>query len=280
MSQVTLGPPRVLDGPAPIPPRYNLLTVATIYDDLDEHWLAGAQIYGYPSLDDGGAHNPCVSGTYREKAEGGTISSPEFGAFTAYVAETCTARGIGNNEDFMNRAVTAFQGLEAALVENEFATGEAMPANPSLSDVSLASYQALGTLKTTEALARLENEIGRTGKMGVIGTDPATAVAWAGNCLVEREGATLRSIATGTPIVVGYGYIDVRPDGVAAPPATSGYAWATGPIQIRRTGIEVVPGTLAEALDRQINMVTYRAERHYLVDWDTELLTSVLVDRT
>jgi hypothetical protein len=26
--------------------------------------------------------------------------------------------------------------------------------------------------------------------------------------------------------------------------------------------------------------VTYRAERHYLVDWDTELLTSVLVDRT
>jgi hypothetical protein len=280
MSQVTLGPPRVLDGPAPIPPRYNLLTVATIYDDLDLHWLAGAAVYPYPSLDDGGAHNPCSSGTYREKQEGGTLSSPEFGAFTVYVAETCTARGIGNNEDFMNRAVVALQGLEPALVEHEFATGEAMPANPALADVSLPNYQALGTLKSMEALARLENAIARTGKMGVIGTDPATAVAWAGQYLVEREGSTLRSVATGTPIVVGYGYVDVRPDGAAAPPATSGYAWATGPIQIRRTGIEMMPGTLAEALDRQTNVVTYRAERHYLVDWDTELLTSVLVDRT
>jgi hypothetical protein len=155
-----------------------------------------------------------------------------------------------------------------------------MPANPALADVSLPNYQALGTLKSMEALARLENAIARTGKMGVIGTDPATAVAWAGQYLVEREGSTLRSVATGTPIVVGYGYVDVRPDGAAAPAATSGYAWATGPIQIRRTGIEMMPGTLAEALDRQTNVVTYRAERHYLVDWDTELLTSVLVDRT
>lgn len=280
MSQATLGPPRVLDGPVPIPPRYSLLVNAQIIDDLDYHWMAGGAVYPYPELEDSGAHNPCATGTEREKLEGGAVPLPEFGAFTAYVAETCTARGIGDDEAFKNRAVTALNGLEAAIVEHEFASGDAMPGNPYLANSALTNYQDLGTLKTVEALARLENAIAETGKMGVIHTDPATATAWASACTVEREGAYLRAIATGTPIVVGYGYVGVRPDDEAAPPATSGWAWATGPVQIRRSGIELLPGTLAAALDRQNNVVTYRAERHYLVDWDTELQAAVLVDRT
>jgi hypothetical protein len=280
MSSATIGPPRVLDGPIPVPARYNLLTVATIYDDLDYHYLAGGQIYPYPKLDDGDTHNPCATGTNREKIDGGVTYLPEWGAYTAYVAETCTARGIGDDEAFRDRAVIGLTGLEAALVEREFATGVAMPANPYLADISQPNYASLGTLKTVEALARLENAIAATGKMGVIHADPATATAWASACTVEREGAYLRAIATGTPIVVGYGYVGAKPDGQAAPPATAGWAWATGPIQIRRTGVEIVPGSLSAALDRQNNVVTYRAERHYLVDWDTELQAAVLVDRT
>lgn len=279
MSQVTLGPPRVIDGPVPVPPRYSLLSVARIVDDPDLHWLAGVSVYPYPSFEDGGVHNPCAAGTEREKIEGGTVPLPEFGAFTVYVAETCTARGIGDNEAFMNRAVTALQGLEASLVEHEFATGEKMPENHYLADANVDVLTG-SPLAPLEALAQLENAIAATGKMGVIGTDPGTAVAWASGCMIEREGATLRSIATGTPIVVGYGYLGTAPDGESEPADTEGWAWATGPIEIRRTGIEVVPGTLSEALDRQINVVTYRAERHYLVDWDTELQTAVLVDRT
>jgi hypothetical protein len=270
----------VLDGPVPVPPRYSLLVNAQIIDDLDYHWMAGGAVYPYPELDDGGAHNPCSSGTFREKLEGGTVSLPEFGAFTVYVAETCTARGIGDEEAFAARAVVALNGLEAALVEQEFWSGDAMPGNPYLADATLPNYESLGTLKALEALARLENEIGETGKMGVIHTDPATATAWASGCMVEREGAYLRAIATGTPIVVGYGYVGAHPDGTSAPVATAGWAWATGPVQVRRSGIELLPGTLAAALDRQNNVVTYRAERHYLVDWDTELQAAVLVDRT
>ena len=45
MSQVTLGPPRVLDGPVPVPPRYSLLVNATIIDDLDYHWMAGGAVF-------------------------------------------------------------------------------------------------------------------------------------------------------------------------------------------------------------------------------------------
>lgn len=280
MSQVTLGPPRVLDGPVPVPPRYSLLVNAQVITDLDYHWMAGGQVYPYPSLDDGGAHNPCSAGTEREKLEGGINALPEFGAFTVYVAETCTARGIGDDEAFANRAVTALNALEAALVESEFASGDAMPANPYLADATLPNYQTLGTLKAMEALARLENEIGETGKMGMIHTDPATATAWAAGSMVEREGLYLRAIATGTPIVVGYGYIGARPDGEGAPAATSSWAWATGPVQLRRSEVALQPATLSQAMDVMNNTVTYRAERHYLVDWDTELQAAVLVDRT
>lgn len=280
MSSVTLGPPRVLDGPAPVPPRYSLLVNAQIIEDLDYHWMAGGQVYPYPGLEDGSTQAPCGDGTDREKIEGGVAPGPEVGAFTAYVAETCTARGIGNDEDFRDRAVVALNGLEAALVEREFATGYAKPDNPYLADVSLPNYATLGTLAPLEALARLENAIAGTGKMGVIHTDPATATAWAGQYLIEKEGSFMRAVATGTPIVVGYGYVGAKPDGTGALAADQGYAWATGPVQLRRSGIEMVPGTLAEALDRQHNVVTYRAERHYLVDWDTELQTAVLVDRT
>jgi hypothetical protein len=289
MSQVTLGPPRVLDGPAPVPPRYSLLTVATIIEDLivrpdgqtvpDEHWMAGAQIYPYPSREDGAAHGPCATGTEREKLEGGVLALPEFGAFTVYVAETCTARGIGDNEAFMNRAVVALNGLEAALVEHEFQSGTALPENPHLgdADVDILTGSPLGPM---EALAQLENAIATTGKMGVVHTDPGTATAWAAEHVVEREGANLRAVATGTPIVVGYGYVGTAPLGESAPADTEGWAYATGPIHIRRSNIEMLPGSLAQALDRQNNVVTYRAERHYLVDWDTELQAAVLVDRT
>jgi hypothetical protein len=279
MSQVTIGPPRVIDGPLPVPPRYSLLVNATIVDDLDYHWMAGAAVYPYPDLEDGGAHNACASGTEREKIEGGTIPIPEFGAFTVYVAETCTARGIGDDQAFQDRAVIGLKGLEAALVEHEFATGDAMPGNPYLADSNVDVLTG-SPMAPVEALAELENAIAGTGKMGVIHTDPGTATAWASACTVEREGAYLRAIATGTPIVVGYGYVGIAPDGEAAPAATGGWAWATGPVQIRRSGIEMLPGSLAQALDRQNNVVTYRAERHYLVDWDTELQAAVLVDRT
>ena len=288
MSTATLGPSRVLDGPVPVPPRYSLLVNAQIVEDLDYHWMAGGAVYPYPTLsddpdyNDGGVQYGCASGTEREKIEGGGNLLPEFNSFTVYIAETCTARGIGNDEEFRNRAVIGLNGLEAALVEREFAVGDAVggTGSPYLADVSLPNYTLLGTLAPLEALARLENEIAETGKMGMIHTDPATATAWAGQYLIEKEGAYMRAVATGTPIVVGYGYVGAKPDGAAALNADQGYAWATGPVQIRRSNVELIPGSLAEALDRMNNVVTYRAERNYLVDWDTELQAAVLVDRT
>lgn len=279
MSATALTSGRMLDGPIPVPPRYSLLVNATVITDLDYHWMAGGQVWPYPDLADGDTHGPCSSGTEREKLEGGTHALPEFSAFSVYVAETCTTRGIGDDEEFANRAVSALNALESALVEREFATGRAVAGNPYLGDPDI-DILATSPDPPVEALAHLENAIAATGKMGVIHTDPATAVAWAAARVVEREGAYLRSIATGTPIVSGYGYVGFVPDGQAVLAVDEGWAVATGPVHIRRSEVALLPGSLMEALDMMTNTVTYRAERHYLVDWDTELQAAVLVDRT
>lgn len=276
--QVTYGPPRVLNGPVPVPPRYNLLTVASLIDDLDPHWQAGGQVYPYAALADGESHDGCAAGTLREKLTGGVRALPEFGAFTVYVVETCTARGMGNDEEFKQRALVALQALEPALVEREFAMGIAMPGNPHLAD---GDVDVIGTFAPMEAAAQLELAIGRTGKMGIIHADPGATTAWASELVIEREGGGLRTVANATPVVSGYGYIDAIPagQGTEVLDGTS-WAWATGPVQYRRSEMMMVPETLSEALDRQQNTVTYYAERNYLVDWDTELQAAVLVDRT
>ena len=40
----------------------------------------------------------------------------------------------------------------------------------------------------------------------------------------------------------------------------------------------MLPENVAEALERQTNLITYRAERTYVVDWDLCLQAAVLVD--
>ncbi len=67
---------------------------------------------------------------------------------------------------------------------------------------------------------------------------------------------------------------------------TEEWAYATGPVDIRRSEIFTTPDTLAQALDRSLgasnsrpNTITYRAERYFAVDWDSALQAAVRIDR-
>jgi hypothetical protein len=52
-------------------------------------------------------------------------------------------------------------------------------------------------------------------------------------------------------------------------------------VQIRRSpNVTIMPDELSQALNRAENIVTYRAERDALIDWDTQLQVGVLVDRS
>ena len=219
---------------------------------------------------------------------------PDDSLFNAYSAVAdARARGLTDpgarqelaaaNEDFWftRRAVIQLGGTEEAAIENVLATGGAVPANPHLTDANLDQLNGGGATNPVEGLALLEETIGGTKKGGIIHAAPATIAYWSWYRLIQeptKEGDLYT--LSGTPVVCGYGYIGAHPDGGSAPSDTEDWAFATGPIKIwREPAITLYPGSYREALDRHNNNLTYRAERTYVITWDTVLQAGVLIDR-
>ncbi len=120
----------------------------------------------------------------------------------------------------------------------------------------------------------------------MIHMDPATAASMNGSGgygLDQRpaSGGPLKTTANGTLVAVDGGYIGANPSLHAPAAAGQSWAFATGPVQIRRSGdILIVADDIAQSMDRSSNEVTFRAERDYLVIWDTELQAARLIDWT
>ena len=278
---VGYGPLLRRDGPLPADRNNTLLDVAQVITDDDEHWLNGIQLQSYPS-DQANGFDPCGEGSNAVKVEGGPINLPSFGPVQIYFAETCTARVIGPEQEwFTARAAVALGGAEEAAVENVLATGGAVPGNPHLTDANLVQLNSGAATDPVEGLALLEESIGSTKKGGVLHATPATVTYWARYRVIQEptKQGELYTLA-GTPVVCGYGYIGAIPDGGSALSDTEDWAFATGPIKIwREPAITIYPAFYKEALDRSTNKVTYRAERSYVITWDTVLQDGVLIDR-
>jgi hypothetical protein len=275
MSTVLSGPPALLSGPRPVPPRYGILSVVTATDleaDEELRWGMGSSVWGYPA-DLPGHHNHCTTGTFRAKDTGTPSSRPDFGAFTAYLPVVCTSKGFDQSE-MTDRAQAALDARIGFALEKQLVGDEAQLLGPSLGD---GNADALGTHDPDEALARLENAIAATGQQGVIHADPATASAWSEK--VRDDRGRLVTIANGTPVIAGPGYAGAANDG-DDPDAGQGWAWATGPLIVRLGPRDIIPANMAQATDRETNTVTFRAERLAFVGWDTNLQAAVLVDRS
>lgn len=245
-------------------------------------WGNGAQVYPYP-VDTGESFDPCSTGTFRVKNDGQTPPLPIFAAFTAYLPETCTSSRIVSPDYFRARAQLAFAAVESAIYEDVLATGGALNGSgqPYMGDSNLVVLGG-GPVSPLEGLALLEDAIGATHRSGMIHVTPATLVSlmFFGE-VIHTVGNSLAS-TYGDNVVVGNGYIGVIPDTHnAALTSTQAWAFATGPVQVRREpNIRIYPDELYQALDRAENIVTYRAERDALVTWDTVLQVGVLIDRS
>lgn len=276
----TMGPAFVIDGPVPVPPKYRLLDVAEIIEESSPHWMNGGAVWPYPEA---GAYtfDPCAAGTERVKAEAGVVPLPEFGAFTVYVTETCTNRSVGDFDYWRDRAMKTLEAAESYAVEREFALGIAQPGNPYLADTNVVILAGGVAQRAPVGLSYLEDAIGQSERRGIIHATNGTVVAWGREFLVmdQRDIGELRT-PTGSRVAMGAGYWAAHPDSVGANAAGEAWAWATGDVQIRRTEAEFIPGERYQAVDRADNTITYRAERHYLVTWDTYLQAAVLIDWT
>jgi len=290
MSTMTLGPTVGLETHAPSPPRYRLLDVATVIDVADEHIFAGIEVWPWIDARSGGAHNPCATGTNREKngMQERPDELPEFASFTIYETLECTARSIGVEFDYWaSLTVQALRAVESKLIEEEFAKGTRVPTNPHLalvpttSDVAIQVLNGGAAMGVVPALALLEQSAAVTGAAHLVHIDPATSVKAASQQLVYDQNGNCYLYGTGSRVVVGTGYVGAEPDGEALADATHSWVWATGPVEIRRGPIRVNPPTVGEAMNTvdNNNDITLRAERDVVVSWDTGLQLAVLVDR-
>ena len=265
-----VGPPLVLDAAAPEPPEYRLLDTALT---TSSRALLGGNIFSYPP---GKArlYPACAEGTFAEKDLDNPWDSPAFLPFGIYYPVQCSAIDL-RREEVESRARAAFLAVESEAVERELLAGIAQPTNPYLSD---SNVDVFGQGGPVQGLALLERAIAQTGRKGMIHADPAVASAW--GISLETEGAVARTIL-GTPVVVGQGYGQISGGGVLYPPAggdvastdSSGWAYATGPVQVFRGPIQVLFG-----FDQTVNDQVAIVEREYLVVWDTQLQAAVLID--
>lgn len=279
MSTVVYGPPFVLDGPVPIAQPFRLLDVAQNADPNDVHWQNGIQLYPFPEdLPDATA--PCDAGTSRVKGTGTSTDLPIFGPFEIYLAETCSSISVPNQEAYQRRAELALAATESYALEKQLVSGHYASTNPYLADANVSKPFANVAQGKIEGLAVLEDAIGQTAKGGVIHAPPSIVTAWdaVGAELVEKGG--ILYTRRGTPIIVGDGYIGAHPDSAGAPASHTEWAWATGPVLYIHGELVMLPANVKEALDRDNNVITYRAERSAVVAWDTQLQTAVLIDRT
>jgi hypothetical protein len=281
MSQ-TLGPPLSLDGPLPVAPLRSLLNTVTVIDSSDLRFGVGGVVWGYPpGLPE--AWDPCSTGTFRTKSSRhDDWDLPQFQPFTVYQPITCssiTAHAPG----FADRAVLALAATESYAVARELARGEANPLNPFLDDANLTILNAGVAVNADYALGLLEDAIGATGRGGVILTSPAVGAAFnggTGGYGIDTKSGALQTTANGTPVALDGGFIGSSPSLHAVLGAGEAWAFATGPIHIRRSPQIEILSTLKESTDRSDNTVTFRAERDYLVTWDTSLQAGVLIDLT
>lgn len=303
MTDVGFGPLYRIDGPPPLAPLFGLLQAAAapaagvrIVDDIDDRgidrWMNGVEVYPYPP-DTGDIFDPCAVGSDQHtKAIGAALDHPKFGAMTAYVPITCTTYKVWNQAEYKARAVATLAAIESSIVAHEFMTGTRMPATPHLSDGNGVFPNGDAVTDFPNAIGYLEKEIAATGRQGLIHCSPqllsAAAARYGWNYWNDQKGQVIRMIS-GTVIIPDAGYgAGSTPTGHAAPTGTEEWIYATGPIDVRRTEIFVNPPNVSEAVERGTgggadtglpNSITYRAERYYLLDWDTELQAAVLCDR-
>jgi hypothetical protein len=273
----TYAAPVSIDGPPPSPPALTLVGAARVVSDAGDRWINGAGIWPYPrDLPD--RFDPCQpAGSAGHAKDAGTPAVPEvFGSFTVVEGITCTTRSVRDPAEWQARAQKALEAYEHWTIENEFWTGALKPDNTHLAESPAAVMVQAATTNPRHGLALLEQAIADKGGSGVIHLRPAVFSLLDHTDLSVNAGVAKTQL--GTKVVPGVGYPGTSP-AQAALATTVEWAYATGSVELRRSEVFIVPGSIVEATDRAQNVTTFRAERHVLIVWDTRIHAAVKIDR-
>lgn len=189
----------------------------------------------------------------------------------------------GSPEGRRERARHVLEANLSRIVENELWTGTRATAAGFPNDFLANAPTALNGGAATgivPALSELEQAVAEHDETGVgmIHAQPRVVTAWRTLQLVEPDasGKRLRTIL-GTLVVPGGGYPGSG-TGLAAGTVTSSWAYATGMVRVALGAEQLVPNDDAEATNRDVDDVTYRAERNFAVAWEGNTKHAVKVN--
>ena len=224
----------------------------------------------------------------------GDQSPLQYQPFVVEVPYTCSSWGFEAN-DYRGKALRQLAAGTGKAIEREFWTGELNLANinlrywtPAANIVNPGGWAAPVAVNPALGLALLEQALGvcSTGSRGMIHTPPVVAERLAQWYLIDDDPACdegecrMLTRSRGDIVIVGSGYDRTVGPFAAANELADTEAWiyATGMVDIRLGEPMIYPETMAEALDRATNTVTYRGERTAAVNPDGCCMFAVLVD--
>jgi hypothetical protein len=252
---------------------------AQVVDEANERWINGVAFRTHPCGPALG-YSVCGGSGGISKAAGdgpGQIGGDAgVQPVVIYLPVECTVRYGDSFGDLRDLAVVAFNVYELAAFEREFWAGTIEPGNQRLASPDAVSLNAGAATSPSNALSLLEQAIADSGAAGVIHCTPRVATRWAHTGGLSAKGGRLVT-PLGTTVVPGYGYPGTGPDG-SDPGTGKSWAYATGPVQLRRSKVTVLPDIAAEAILRPTNTVTITVERAYLSVRDECLHAAVQVD--
>lgn len=285
------------------PPTVSLLTSAeeipntpTDGDPTGEHWLNGIEYRrdrcgtgdaGFVGCDPGENWDTV---TKNIDADSALVTADPF---LVWEGDSCSSFGFPIN-DYVGRAQRALAATEAYQVEKEYWSGLVAQAGiaaglPYTDDGWLTTNEPPGqatdvtsasAVSPVRALGLLHEALGdcNGGGRGMIHMAAEVLPHFWQFDLFRRDAARFFDMRDHI-IVPGYGYNDTGIDDVE-PGEDEAWIFATGMVRFWRTPSIVLPGSFKEAFDRENNLVTYRAERYYLVDDDRCCRFAALVDLT
>lgn len=271
------GPKQVVTAPVNTPPLVSLVRSARRVDEGDFRWENGFA-FSPEGCEGGGIIDPCVTGGEAEKEIDNNPAIVEYEPYIVWAGDKCTSFGW-QDRDYQARARRFLEACQSKHIAAELWTGtlasESGFPNPFFTDI--AGDVVAVAASPTEALACLEQGIAECQcGSGMIHATPQVVTHWVNANLVLREGGLLIT-HLGTIVVADGGYPGTGPGGV---PALSGAVWAyaTGIVEVRLGEVQIFPATLKEALNRETNLVEFRAERMASAVWDNCCLLAASVD--
>lgn len=263
------GPATPVAAPIAGPARVGLVASAvTVEDESQGRWQNGFA-FDPEGCVDGQVADPCAPPTFTVPADVADVVWEPMLVVTPY---RCTAL-VGPPRDWEARVRRRHASRVETEVSAELWTGT-LSAASGWSNLFLASTDSDdltqgGPTTALRGLQCLQQHIAEVngGQRGFIHATHATVTAWSCSNNLRREGPIILDLFDNV-IVPGAGYDGSSPDGAAASDGDV-WAYATGPVLLRRSGVDVPDAAEAIAgVDRSTNTFTVFATETVAAYWD------------